>query len=600
MERIQEWIHKFEEGEGVRIVRLIFIILVLLGLAALYDVRQYSNFASAEAMDSAQLARNLAQGKGYTTDFVRPFSIYLVEKQRGERGERGDDLALLKKGHPDLTNPPVYPLLLAGLMKVLPFDFNIPQGVRSQRSPRYQPEILIAFFNQALFFLAMFLTFRLARRLFDPTVAWITVLVLAGTELLWQFSVSGLSTMLLMVMFLALSWLLVVMEEAAREGQRGRAWFLGAALLCGALVALGSLTRYSFGWLILPVLLFFGVFFPQRRLSLCLVSLLTFLAVLSPWLIRNHHWSGSPFGTSVYALVQDTEQFPENRLERSLTPDFSAVKFNDCARKFSLRLGELLRNDLPKFGGNWIIAFSMVGLLLPFVRVGLHRLRVFLLGALAVLVFAQALGHTQLSADTPIINSENLLVILAPIFFVYGVGLFTLIIEHFEFPVPALRHVVNGAFVLAVSAPLVLRMLPPREHSLVYPPYFPPWIQYFGDYMQEEELVMSDMPWAMAWYGRRQCVWTTLNVQDKKNENDFYAINDLRKPVQGLYLTTLTMDGRLFSQLLRGQDWVWGKLAMDGLMVTRQGLPRGFPLQFSPEGDFVARGHLFLADRPRW
>ena len=50
--------------------------------------------ATQEAMDAAQLARNIAQGKGYTTLFIRPFSMYLVkkrnlEKQGVPRGRQG-------------------------------------------------------------------------------------------------------------------------------------------------------------------------------------------------------------------------------------------------------------------------------------------------------------------------------------------------------------------------------------------------------------------------------------------------------------------------------------------------------------------------------
>jgi hypothetical protein len=42
-------------------------------------LRAYRNLATQEAMDSAQLARNIAEGKGYTTLFIRPFSLYLVQ-----------------------------------------------------------------------------------------------------------------------------------------------------------------------------------------------------------------------------------------------------------------------------------------------------------------------------------------------------------------------------------------------------------------------------------------------------------------------------------------------------------------------------------------
>ena len=59
------------------------------------------------------MARNIAQGKGYTTLFIRPFSMYLVkqhnqEAQRLAAGGKAADPA--KSGlHPDLANPPVYP-----------------------------------------------------------------------------------------------------------------------------------------------------------------------------------------------------------------------------------------------------------------------------------------------------------------------------------------------------------------------------------------------------------------------------------------------------------------------------------------------------------
>ena len=64
---------------GARYLRFIMLGLAIIGLAFLYNLRAYRNFATPEAMDSAQLARNLAEGKGYTTLFIRPFSLYLVQ-----------------------------------------------------------------------------------------------------------------------------------------------------------------------------------------------------------------------------------------------------------------------------------------------------------------------------------------------------------------------------------------------------------------------------------------------------------------------------------------------------------------------------------------
>ena len=124
---LQSLIHNLEVGAGMRFfsrsMRVIWMIVGVLLLLLIYDLRAYKNMSTQEAMDSAQLARNIAEGKGYTTLFVRPFSMVLI-KQRAQavRGAADSsitgDPARLKGMHPDIANPPVYPIVLAGLMKV--------------------------------------------------------------------------------------------------------------------------------------------------------------------------------------------------------------------------------------------------------------------------------------------------------------------------------------------------------------------------------------------------------------------------------------------------------------------------------------------------
>ena len=60
-------------------------------------------------MDTAQLARNIADGKGYTTLFIRPLSLYLVQKHNEARqasapATAGADFAQIQAAHPDLAN----------------------------------------------------------------------------------------------------------------------------------------------------------------------------------------------------------------------------------------------------------------------------------------------------------------------------------------------------------------------------------------------------------------------------------------------------------------------------------------------------------------
>src|SRR5437899_723910 len=117
MVNLQELIHKLEVGQGIRYLKIGLSSLALVMLLVGYNWRSFHNMSSQEAMDSAQLARNLSEGQGYTTLFVRPVSMYLVKKRNSHHAVPDNDFAKIKGRHPDLANPPVYPVLLAGWMK---------------------------------------------------------------------------------------------------------------------------------------------------------------------------------------------------------------------------------------------------------------------------------------------------------------------------------------------------------------------------------------------------------------------------------------------------------------------------------------------------
>ncbi len=596
MPDLQEWIHKITEGTGTRYLRYGAFFLTVLMLMLSYNSCAFKNMSTQEAMDSAQLARNLAEGNGYTTLFIRPLSVYLLQKSSDlPAAALTPGTAQLKDLHPDLANPPVYPLVLAGWMKFLPFHYEINAGKsfwnENQKFWWYQPDFLINLFNQALFFVSGVLVFFLTRRLFDATVAWLSATVFLGTELFWRFSTSGLSTMLLVLIFLGVVWCLVLLEQGARENTRSEKALFGLAGLTGLLVGLGGLTRYSFGWLMIPVFLFLLSFFGQRRRVLCLTAAGAFLVVMTPWVARNYHVSGKLFGTAGYAVYEATSAYPGNHLERSVNPDFSRVDFDHFWHKFLANTRQIIQTDIPKIGGSWVTAFFLVGLLVGFQDQAIHRLRYFLMFSLVVLVVVQALGRTQLSEDSLDINSENLLILLAPLVFIYGVSFFLLLLERINFPFREARYLVIGLFSVLACLPLIFVFLQPRSHPMAYPPYNPPAIQLTCGWMKEKELMMSDVPWAVAWYGKRQCMWVTLNAQD-----DFFAINDYQKPVKALYLTQQTMDSRFVSEIFRAGEHSWGSFIIEALL--RSEVPAFFPLKKAPAG--FMPDQMFLTDWERW
>lgn len=619
MPSIQDLVHRFEE-KGGRGMRLAFVVLVVLGLLVAYNWRGYRNMNNIEAMDAAQVARNFAEGHGFSTDFIRPFSLTLVKEHNRDRATGTNETGVADPGqirglHPDLANAPLYPLFLAGAMKVLPFDFqvNVTKPFWSNPNPnlrrltpeeqavapprlfvRYQPDFLITLLNQAMLIAIAGMTFFLARRLFDSSVAWMSFVLVIACEVLWRFSVTGLSTLFLMLIFLSLIWCLVWIENEERDpvwSHRAQTWL---ALAIGLLLGLGTLTRYSFGWLVIPVLVYLAIFCVLRRWQIFTLVLATFLIILTPWVWRNLSVSGTPFGIAGYALVDGTFGFPEYKMQRALEPDFRSVNLMALIYKLTGNVRQILQEGLPRLGGSWVSALFLTGLLLSFRSLALRRLRYFLLAALLVLVIAQALGKTQLSVEAPDFNGENLLVLLVPLVFIYGAGLFFQLLEQMNLRLRELRYLVIGLFVVIANLPIVFTLLSPSVRPVGYPqvPHYPPVIQEVSGYLKPSELMMSDIPWAVAWYGNRQAVWLTANV-----DSEYYAIHDYMKPIRMLYLTPLTTDSRILSQWVwAGFDKSWPTFILEFLFRKR--VPDKFPLQNALAKNFPAQ--LVLCDYQRW
>jgi hypothetical protein len=277
-------------------------------------------------------------------------------------------------------------------------------------------------------------------------------------------------------------------------------------------------------------------------------------------------------------------------LERSLNPEpgFKQMRTAYLKEKLLGNLQEIIGKELPVVGGNWLGAFFLVGLLIPFRNPALGRLRLFLVGALAVWTVAEALGRTAPTSDSPGINSENLLVILAPALFVYGAGLFYILLDQLNVATTDVRAAAVGLFTVVLCLPLVLVALAPPEIP-ANTPYAARRLQLTARLITEKEWMMSDVPWAIAWYGQRPCLWLTLDDSD-----EFRRASAL-KPVNALFLSQRTTDSPLLPQLT-GATNSWGRFFWD--CWAHGEVPSGFPLQKAPVG--FLPDQMLLSDRVRW
>jgi hypothetical protein len=130
---------------------------------------------------------------------------------------------------------------------------------------------------------------------------------------------------------------------------------------------------------------------------------------------------------------------------------------------------------------------------------------------------------------------------------------------------------------------MILTLLTAARNPIVFPPYFPPWTQTAAAFVKPDELMMSDTPWAAAWYGHRQCVWAPAA------KRDFFAINDRIKPIQALYLTHAEGPGpfQAFGDWLHAGSQAWGDFILSCVLNKQQGKPgppSDFPLEHWQKG----------------
>src|SRR5713101_5811332 len=110
--KVQSAVYQLELGRGKRVVQWAALVLFALFFGLVwYPAVQFVGLEKREAMDMAQLARNIARGQGLQTYVVRPLSLWHLKTYATDHQPR-------LMNHPDLYNPPLYPLVLAGLFQL--------------------------------------------------------------------------------------------------------------------------------------------------------------------------------------------------------------------------------------------------------------------------------------------------------------------------------------------------------------------------------------------------------------------------------------------------------------------------------------------------
>src|SRR5712672_2757860 len=160
MDTAQSIVHSVEQGKAAHVIRVALIVVAIFGVALVLLLFRFRGFAHAEAMDQAQLARQIASGKGFTTNFIRPLALWQMETNSGSKVNLGKDEM------PDTFNQPLPPLLNVLPIKLSGNAMAFGPGTFVPAEERW-----IAAFSMIFFLAALYVQFLLTRRLFDQRLA---------------------------------------------------------------------------------------------------------------------------------------------------------------------------------------------------------------------------------------------------------------------------------------------------------------------------------------------------------------------------------------------------------------------------------------------
>jgi len=149
----------------------------------------------------------------------------------------------------------------------------------------------------------------------------------------------------------------------------------------------------------------------------------------------------------------------------------------------------------------------------------------------------------------PSVNGCNLLVLLLPLVVIYGCAFFYLLLDRIAFQMKLTRALAIGVFALLNVAPMIFVLLPPRRGPYPYPPYCPPYMRLVAKWYAENEVGVSDMPWAVAWYMDRRTLWLPRTTEEYFEIHDFVAPHN----TQFILFTPYMLDRHYQSEIVKGE-----------------------------------------------
>lgn len=563
---------KFSHFDVGMLIRrsLFFLVLLILAFGNIFVL--FQGLDSPTAMDQAQISREIARGNGMTTKFVRPIAYHQAQSQAGR--------PVAFEGFQDTYHAPLNLLVNAAILKVVGGGDGDAWSLR-EKEMIYPLDRVIAGVSMIFFLLAIGVNYLLVSRIFDVKIASVTAILMLFCEAMWSFSLSGLPQMLMLLLFSCAMYFAYRADEASTEG--GIAMI--PALVAGIFLTLLALTHWVAVWLALGYIIYVAIAIRPRGLVAAFLVILLVLAAVWP-VIRNNSVTGNPLGTAYLTLYSGLGESSEEAVMRSGSLDDAPAIVDGILGKI-LRTSLLQLTDIVPFLGGIVVApLFFICLLHPFKRASIGNFR----WAVLLMFIGNSLALSFFGVSSDPLDPNQLHILFAPIMTAYGLAFISILWTRLEFvsTVPLLRNVHYIIIIFISALPLILSLpakvrvgmhLRDRGGVPHWPPYYAPALATgLRSIVAEDQVIVADQPWAVAWYADRMSLW--LPPKRSEFESLERIAIDLRTPFHGILITPSSHGQGAVSRVIENHR-DFSSLVLDGMVSQSTSLSRD-PRQGAP------------------
>lgn len=578
---------------------LFFIVLIILTLGNLFVL--FRGLDTPQAMDQAQIAREIARGNGFSTKMIRPVSYW-------QAGKAANGSVVQFKAFPDTYHSPLNPLVNAAVLKLIGAD-NAEAWKMQEKEMVFPLDRVIATVSTLFFLMAIGVNYLLISRIFDPKIAGVTAVLMLFCELNWDFALSGLPQMLLLLLFSCGMFFAYRAVEAADEGRVS----MTPALAAGAFFILMALTHWITVWILLGYIIFAAVMFRPRGIVAASILAMLIIAVAYS-LIRANSVSNNPFGTAFLVLYNGLANGTEATVMRTHNLDDYQLSLEGLILKIIRTTVTQGADILPYLGAIIVAPVFFISLLHPFKRRSISHFR-----WLILLMWGFGAFSMSLFGVSPIdLHPNQIHILFAPVMTAYGLAFISILWSRLEFAAasPLLRDAHHFAIVAISAAPMLLAL--PQKVNLglafrdkggipKWPPYYAPALSHgLKQWVTNDQIVVSDQPWAVAWYADRMSLWLPT-TKDGFAKLESQA-SDLGTPFAGILISPSSHNsGPLAGVVDQYKDFA--SLVLDGTII-RATYPPGLKVfesdpklqdvakRFPYRTPLVGMDMIYYSDRP--